>query len=79
MYNPPLSRMHHFVRRDMEDHPYINELEEQREEVREEIRLIIRNRFTNNHPINQVFENDNWTGKVLISSIIDFSDVRNWE
>lgn len=64
---------------DTDDHPYINELEEQREEVREEIRLIMRNRFANNHPINQVFENDKWTGKVLIKSMIDFSDVGNWQ
>lgn len=62
-----------------EDHPYINELEEQREEVREEIRLIMRNRFASNHPINQVFNNEKWTGKVLIKSMIDFSDTGNWD
>lgn len=64
---------------DTDDHPYINELEEQREEVREEIRLILRNRFASNHPINQVFDNEKWTGKMLIASIIDFSDTGNWD
>ncbi len=64
---------------DSEEHPMVINLQDMRDEVRERIRMIMRNRFASNHPINQVFDYDGWTGKVLMKSLIDFSDPSNWE
>jgi hypothetical protein len=63
---------------DSEDHPEVNELMDNREIIRDKILVIMRRQFAANHPIQQVFDNPSWTGKVLINSMIDFSDVSNW-
>lgn len=67
-----------FVGIDSDNHPEVIELEEHREEIRHKIMVIMRRSFAANHPIQQVFDNPSWTGKVLINSMIDFSDVSNW-
>ena len=56
----------------------VNELMDNREIIRDKILVIMRRQFAANHPIQQVFDNPSWTGKVLINSMIDFSDVSNW-
>lgn len=63
---------------DSDDHPEVLDLTDDREMIRDKIRTIMRRSFAANHPIQQVFDNPSWTGKVLINSMIDFSDVSNW-
>lgn len=64
---------------DIEEHPQIVQIAEYQDEIKRKIKSIMRRQFTASHPIHQVFDNDNWSGKVLISSIHDFSDPSNWE